>query len=134
ADWGRDAMISIPGLCLLLGRPDRAASVLRTFAEHLRDGLIPNRFPDYGGPVPHDHYNAADASLWFVEAVGALRDAGGDAEEFWPAVRQIIEAYRGGTRYGIRMDSDGLVRQGIEGVQLTWMDARVDGWVVTPRR
>lgn len=134
ADWGRDAMISIPGLCLLLGRSDRAASVLRTFAEHLRDGLIPNRFPDYGGPVPHDHYNAVDASLWFIEAVGALGAAGGDAEEFWPAVRQIVEAYRGGTRYGIRMDSDGLVRQGIEGVQLTWMDARVDGWVVTPRR
>jgi predicted glycogen debranching enzyme len=133
ADWGRDAMISIPGLFLTMGRTDLAASVLRTFATHLRDGLIPNRFPDHGGDVPDDHYNAADAPLWFVEAVGALADAGGEAGEFWPAVREIVEAYRRGTRFGIRMEDDGLVRQGEPGVQLTWMDAKVDGWVVTPR-
>lgn len=133
ADWGRDAMISLPGLCLALGRTEEAASVLRVFAAHLRDGLIPNRFPDYGSDVPLENYNTADASLWFVEAVGALADAGGDVREFWPTVRAILNAYREGTHFGIGLQPDGLVRQGAEGVQLTWMDARVDGWVVTPR-
>lgn len=133
ADWGRDAMISIPGLCLATGRLDEAAAVLRAYAAHIRDGLIPNRFPDYGGEVPPDHYNAADASLWFVEAVGALADAGGDVASLWPAVSAILDGYRHGTRYGIGIDDDGLVVQGEEGVQLTWMDAKVDGWVVTPR-
>ncbi len=133
ADWGRDAMISIPGLCLVTGHPDRAAAVLRTFATHLRDGLIPNHFPDSGGGIPDDHYNAADASLWFVEAVAALGEAGGATEEFWPTVREILRAYREGTRFGIGMDEDGLIKHGAAGVQLTWMDARVDGWVVTPR-
>ncbi len=133
ADWGRDAMISIPGLLLALGRTDDAAAVLRAFATHLRDGLIPNRFPDYGGTVPWDHYNAADASLWFVEAVGALAEAGGDAREFWPVVRAILDGYSAGTHFGIGLQPDGLVRQGVEGVQLTWMDAKVEGWVVTPR-
>jgi predicted glycogen debranching enzyme len=133
ADWGRDAMIALPGLCLALGRTAEAASVLRVFAAHLRDGLIPNRFPDYGGDLPLENYNAADASLWFVEAVGALADAGGEVRELWPAVRAILNAYREGTHFGIGLQPDGLVRQGTEGVQLTWMDARVDGWVVTPR-
>jgi predicted glycogen debranching enzyme len=133
ADWGRDAMISIPGLCLVTGRPDHALSVLRTFAAHMRDGLIPNRFPDYGGPIPDDHYNAADASLWFVEAVAATAVAGGDVADLWPAVQAVLEAYRTGTRFGIGIDKDGLVRQGARGVQLTWMDACVNGWVVTPR-
>ncbi len=133
ADWGRDAMIALPGLLLATGRTADAASVLHTFAAHLRDGLIPNRFPEGGGPIPDDHYNAADAPLWFVEAVAALADAGGDAGPLWPAVRAILDAYRAGTRFGIGMDTDGLVRQGAPGVQLTWMDARVDGWVVTPR-
>jgi predicted glycogen debranching enzyme len=133
ADWGRDAMISIPGICLVTGRGDTAAGVLRAFATHLRDGLIPNHFPDSGGEVPDDHYNAADASLWFVEAVAALGEAGGDVREFWPAVQEILRAYREGTRFGIGMDGDGLIRHGAAGVQLTWMDARVDGWVVTPR-
>lgn len=133
ADWGRDAMISIPGLCLVLGQAERAAAVLRVFASHLRGGLIPNRFPDAGGPIPDDHYNAADASLWFVEAVAALDDAGGDVRELWPTVREIIRAYREGTSFGIGMAEDGLVHQGAPGVQLTWMDAKVDGLVVTPR-
>jgi len=133
ADWGRDAMISLPGLCLATGQPERAAAVLRVFADHIRYGLIPNRFPDHGGPVPDDHYNAADASLWFIEAVGALHDTGWDVAEFWPAVREIIRVYREGTRFGIRMDDDALVTQGAAGYQLTWMDALVDGWVVTPR-
>jgi len=133
ADWGRDAMISIPGLCLALGRIDDAEAVLRAFAAHQRDGLIPNRFPDDGGEIPADHYNAADASLWFVEAVAALNEAGGDTRPFRQAVHTILHAYRTGTRYGIRLEPDGLVRQGEEGVQLTWMDGKVDGWVVTPR-
>ncbi len=133
ADWGRDAMISIPGLCLALGRIDDAEAVLRAFAAHQRDGLIPNRFPDHGGEVPSDHYNAADASLWFVEAVAALHDAGGDTRAFRQAVHTVLHAYRTGTRFGIRLEPDGLVRQGEEGVQLTWMDGKVDGWVVTPR-
>ncbi|MFO7260005.1 MAG: amylo-alpha-1,6-glucosidase [bacterium] len=133
ADWGRDAMISIPGLCLALGRIEEAEAVLRTFAAHQRDGLIPNRFPDDGGEIPVDHYNAADASLWFVEAVAALHEAGGDTRAFRQAVHTTMHAYRTGTRFGIRLEPDGLVRQGVEGVQLTWMDAKVDGWVVTPR-
>lgn len=133
ADWGRDAMISLPGLCLATGQPERAASVLRIFASHLRFGLIPNRFPDRGGPVPDDHYNAADASLWFIEAVGALRETGWEITEFWPTVREIIDAYRNGTRFGIGMDDDALIVQGEPGLQLTWMDALVNGWVVTPR-
>lgn len=133
ADWGRDAMISLPGLCLTTGQPARAAAVLRAFADQIRDGLIPNHFPDHGGVIPDDHYNSADASLWFVEAVGALHDTGWDVTEFWPAVREIIRAYREGTRFGIRMDDDTLITQGAPGFQLTWMDALVDGWVVTPR-
>lgn len=133
ADWGRDAMISIPGLCLATGRLDEAGAVLRTFARHMRDGLIPNRFPDYGGEVPLDHYNAADASLWFIEATAALADVGGRVVDLWPAVQSIIQAYREGTHFGIRLEDDGLIRQGHPGMQLTWMDAKVDGWVVTPR-
>lgn len=133
ADWGRDAMISLPGLLLAPGRLEEAAAVLRTFATHVRDGLIPNRFPDHGGPVPDDHYNAADAALWFVEAVAALADAGGDPREYWSAVVAILDAYAAGTRYGIRVCDDGLLRQGEPDVQLTWMDAKVNGWVVTPR-
>jgi predicted glycogen debranching enzyme len=133
ADWGRDTMISIPGLCLVTGRIEEAAAILRVFATHLRAGLIPNHFPDHGGAVPDDHYNAADASLWFIEAVAALGDAGGDTTEFWPAVQEILRAYQNGTWFGIGMDSDGLIRQGAVGIQLTWMDARVNGWVVTPR-
>lgn len=133
ADWGRDAMISIPGLCLTLGQPERAASVLHVFAGHLRHGLIPNHFPDAGGPIPDDHYNSADASLWFIEAVGVLAEAGGEVHDLWPTVRKIIRAYQDGTCFGIGMAEDGLVQQGADGVQLTWMDAMVDGLVVTPR-
>src|SRR5690606_10489459 len=92
ADWGRDAMISIPGLCLALGRIDDAEAVLRAFAAHQRDGQVPNRFPDDGGEIPVDHYNAADASLWFVEAVAALHEAGGDTRAFRQAVHTTMHA------------------------------------------
>ena len=108
--------------------------MLRTFAAHVQDGLIPNRFPDAGGPA---EYNTIDASLWFVEAVRAYVAATGDAEllrSVFPAVRAVIDGYTNGTRYGIGVDTDGLVRGGADGVQLTWMDAKVGDHVVTPRR
>ena len=133
-DWGRDTMISLPGLLLETGRAREAAAVLRTFAAHVRDGLIPNRFPDAGGPA---EYNTIDASLWFVEAVRAYVAATGDVaflHDVFPAVRAVIDGYTNGTRYGIGVDADGLVRGGADGVQLTWMDAKVGDRVITPRR
>jgi glycogen debranching enzyme len=133
-DWGRDTMISLPGLLLATGRPHDAAAVLRTFAAHVQDGLIPNRFPDAGGPA---EYNTVDASLWFVEAVRAYVAAADDVAflgEVFAAVRAVIDGYTKGTRYGIGVDADGLVRGGADGVQLTWMDAKVGDRVITPRR
>jgi len=133
-DWGRDTMIALPGLLLATGRPDDAASVLRTFAAHVSEGMIPNRFPDSGGPA---EYNTIDASLWFVEAVRAYVAATDDVAfllDVFPAVRAVIDGYRGGTRYGIGVDDDGLVRGGADGAQLTWMDAKVGDRVITPRR
>jgi predicted glycogen debranching enzyme len=133
-DWGRDTMISLPGLLLETGRARDASAVLRTFAAHVQDGLVPNRFPDAGGPA---EYNTIDASLWFVEAVRAYVTATGDdafLRDVFPAVRAVIEGYTTGTRYGIGVDADGLVRDGEDGVQLTWMDAKVGDRVITPRR
>jgi len=133
-DWGRDTMISLPGLLLATGRAHDAAVVLRTFAAHVQDGLIPNRFPDAGGPA---EYNTIDASLWFVEAVRAYVAATNDLaflHDLYPAVRAVIDGYTNGTRYGIGVDADGLVRGGADGVQLTWMDAKVGDRVITPRR
>jgi predicted glycogen debranching enzyme len=132
-DWGRDTMISLPGLLLATGREHDAAAVLRTFAAHVQDGLIPNRFPDAGGPA---EYNTIDASLWFVEAVRAYVAASDDVaflHDVFPAVRAVIDGYTNGTRYGIGVDADGLVRGGADGVQLTWMDAKVGDRVITPR-
>jgi predicted glycogen debranching enzyme len=133
-DWGRDTMISLPGLLLATGRAADAAAVLRTFAAHVQDGLIPNRFPDAGGPA---EYNTIDASLWFVEAVRAYVASTSDVaflRDLYPAVRAVIDAYTNGTRYGIGVDPDGLVRGGADGLQLTWMDAKVGDRVITPRR
>jgi predicted glycogen debranching enzyme len=133
-DWGRDTMISLPGLLLATGRTHDAAAVLRTFAAHVADGLIPNRFPDAGGPA---EYNTIDASLWFVEAVRAYVAASDDVaflRDVFPAVRAVIDGYANGTRYGIGVDADGLVHGGADGVQLTWMDAKVGDRVITPRR
>jgi predicted glycogen debranching enzyme len=133
-DWGRDTMIALPGLLLATGRAQEAAGVLHTFAAAIADGLVPNRFPDAGGPA---EYNTIDASLWFVEAVRAYVAATGDREflrTIYPAVRAVIDGYRNGTRYGIGVDADGLVRGGADGVQLTWMDAKVGDRVITPRR
>ncbi|MGE3153442.1 MAG: amylo-alpha-1,6-glucosidase [Nitrospiraceae bacterium] len=134
-DWGRDAFISLPGLCLVTGRYGTARQVLQAFAAHVSQGMIPNRFPDAG---EEPEYNTIDASLWYVHAADRYLFYSKD-EEFvrlvaWPAVKQIIDGYRTGTRYGIRMDVDGLITGGAPGVQLTWMDAKVGDWVVTPRR
>jgi predicted glycogen debranching enzyme len=129
-------MIALPGLCLATGRPEEAATVLRSFARFVRDGLLPNNFPDRSGEVPE--YHTMDASLWFPIAVRAHALATASealVDELLPALRSILDAHLAGTRFGIGMDpADGLLRGGADGYQLTWMDARVDGWVVTPRR
>jgi 4-alpha-glucanotransferase len=134
-DWGRDAMIALPGLTLSTGRHDDGAAILRTFAGFVRDGLLPNHFPDHAGAEPA--YNTADASLWFVLAAGAYADAAreaGFAGDLRGVIREIVDRHIAGTRYGIGMDpQDGLLRAGEPGVQLTWMDAKVDETVVTPR-
>ncbi len=133
-DWGRDTFISLAGLSLVTGRFHVARSVLVTFADHIRDGLVPNRFPDESD---HPDYNTVDASLWFVHAAYQYWRYSGDhallRDYLYAPLNQIIDCYRAGTRYGIRMDSDGLIRGGEPGVQLTWMDAKIGNDVVTPR-
>jgi predicted glycogen debranching enzyme len=135
-DWGRDTMIALPGLTLATGRSEVAASILRTFAAFMDRGMLPNRFPDQG-EVPE--YNTVDASLWYFEAIRAYRakQPAGDIallRELYPAMQEIVGCHRRGTRYGIHVDPvDGLLASGEEGIQLTWMDARVGDWVVTPR-
>ena len=134
SDWGRDTMIALPGLTLATGRSDIAASVLRTFAGFVSEGMLPNRFPD-AGEAPE--YNTVDASLWYFVAVHQYVRATADrgfAAEIFPVLREMLEWHQRGTRFGIRMDpADGLLRAGEAGVQLTWMDAKVGDWVVTPR-
>jgi len=140
-DWGRDTMISLPGLALATGRPHVARSILRTFAKFVDQGMLPNRFPDQG---EQPEYNTVDATLWYFEAIRAYiehEDGSGNPEhgssllrEIYPVLQEIIDWHLGGTRYRIGVDSrDGLIYAGEPGVQLTWMDAKVDGWVVTPR-
>ncbi|MCS3698322.1 amylo-alpha-1,6-glucosidase [Salinibacter ruber] len=133
-DWGRDTMIALPGLTLTTGRPDVAEKILRTYARHVDQGMIPNRFPDQSDTP---EYNTVDATLWYVEAIRAYVDATGDTallEDLFPTLREIVEWHEEGTRYGIQVDADdGLLRAGEPGVQLTWMDAKVGDWVVTPR-
>jgi predicted glycogen debranching enzyme len=134
SDWGRDSMISLPGLLLATGRPRIARSLLRTYARFVDEGLIPNRFPD-ADSTPE--YNTADATLWLLEALRAYVEATADltlVEELWPTLRDIVRCHLRGTRHGIRCDrQDGLLYAGEAGVQLTWMDAKVGDWVVTPR-
>jgi predicted glycogen debranching enzyme len=134
SDWGRDTMIALPGLTLATGRPEIALSVLRTFAKFVSQGMLPNRFPD-AGDAPE--YNTVDASLWFFVAVYEYLRATDDrafAAEIYPTLKDMVGWHIRGTRFGIRMDSsDGLLRAGEPGVQLTWMDAKVGDWVVTPR-
>ncbi len=133
-DWGRDTMISLPGLTLSTGRPEVARSILRTYARYVDQGMLPNRFPD-AGEAPE--YNTVDATLWYFEAVRAYYAATGDdglLSELFPILAEIIEWHCRSTRYNIHRDpSDGLLYAGEAGVQLTWMDAKVGDWVVTPR-
>jgi predicted glycogen debranching enzyme len=134
-DWGRDTMISLEGLTLRTGRQQEASWILRTFAHYVRDGLIPNLFPE---GERQGLYHTADASLWFFHAVSRYLDATGDRATLCailPKLREIADAHIAGTLFGIHVDAqDGLLAQGQEGYQLTWMDAKVDDWVVTPRR
>jgi predicted glycogen debranching enzyme len=134
-DWGRDTMIALPGLTLVAGRAEVAKRILLAFARHVDQGMLPNRFPDAGEQA---EYNTIDATLWFFEAVRALVEYTGDYDfvraSLYPALVDIISWHVSGTRYGIRMDDDGLLSGGEAGVQLTWMDAKVGDWVVTPRR
>jgi predicted glycogen debranching enzyme len=133
-DWGRDTMIALPGLTLLTGRIDVAQSILAEFARYIDHGMLPNRFPD-NGELPE--YNTVDATLWFFDAVRSLTQYSGDfsfvRSSLYDTLVDIIEWHQHGTRYGIKVDDDGLLHAGEEGVQLTWMDAKVGDWVVTPR-
>jgi len=134
-DWGRDTMISLEGLTLLTGRHRDASFILRMFASHVRDGLIPNMFPDRDR---EGLYHTADATLWFFHAIGRYVSITGDRDllaVLMPTLVDILEHHVRGTRFGIGLDpTDGLLTQGARGYQLTWMDAKVDDWVVTPRR
>lgn len=134
-DWGRDTMISLEGLTLATGRHADAGYILRTFAHHVRDGLIPNYFPD---GKTEGVYHTADATLWFFHALNRYLNVTGDRATLrllLPKLVGIVQAHQKGTRFGIGVDpQDGLLRQGAEGYQLTWMDAKVADWVVTPRR
>jgi predicted glycogen debranching enzyme len=128
-------MIALPGLTLTTGREQDAAVILRTFARYVDQGMLPNNFPDSAGALPG--YNTVDATLWYVVAIAAYEQATGDTslvDELLPTLRSIVDWHIRGTRYGIGMDpNDGLLRAGEPGVQLTWMDAKVGDWVVTPR-
>lgn len=134
-DWGRDTMIALPGLMQALGNYAEAKSILANFARFTSEGMLPNWFPENGQPA---EYNTIDAALWFFEAVKAYRDATLDdlfvEREIYPVLKSIVRWHLRGTRYGIGVDDDGLVEGGVDGVQLTWMDAKVGDWVVTPRR
>ncbi|MGB9446408.1 MAG: amylo-alpha-1,6-glucosidase [Candidatus Acidiferrum sp.] len=134
-DWGRDTMIALEGLTLATGRRTEAGYILRTFSHYVRRGLIPNMFPE-----GHDEglYHTADATLWFFHAIARYLAATDDQlflSQVLPQLQEIIHFHLKGTDFGISVDpEDGLLRQGAPGYQLTWMDAKVDGWVVTPRR
>jgi predicted glycogen debranching enzyme len=133
-DWGRDTMIALPGLTLATGRYESARRILETFARFVDRGMLPNVFPGSGETA---EYNTVDAALWYIEAWRAYVEATADLaalRQVFPVLQDIVRWHVQGTRYGIGMDeTDGLLRAGEEGVQLTWMDAKVGDWVVTPR-
>jgi predicted glycogen debranching enzyme len=133
-DWGRDTMIALPGLTLATGRPTIARAILRTFARFVDGGMLPNNFPDAGSAPA---YNSVDAALWYIETARCYDGVTHDRaliEELFPVFETIVDAYTRGTRYGIHVDpADGLLYAGEAGIQLTWMDAKVGDWVVTPR-
>jgi predicted glycogen debranching enzyme len=134
-DWGRDTMITLEGLTLVTGRHVEAGYILRTFSHYVRDGLIPNMFPE---GTREGLYHTADATLWYFHALDRYLRATGDADTLrllLPTLLRIVDHHVQGTRFGIGVDpADGLLRQGAPGYQLTWMDAKVGDWVVTPRR
>ncbi|MGI9167162.1 MAG: amylo-alpha-1,6-glucosidase [Pyrinomonadaceae bacterium] len=134
SDWGRDTMIALPGLTLVTGRAEMARSILSEFARHVDQGMLPNRFPD-AGETPE--YNTVDATLWFFEAVRSLLRYTNDYEfvraKLYEVLQDVIAWHVRGTRFNIHVDHDGLLVSGEPGVQLTWMDAKVGDWVVTPR-
>ncbi|GAC1426021.1 MAG: amylo-alpha-1,6-glucosidase [Ktedonobacteraceae bacterium] len=134
-DWGRDSMIALPGLLLSTGRYSEARGLLKAFVSFAHNGLIPNRFPD-NGEVPE--YNTADATLWLFHALDRYLAITSDwtlLKEVFPALQRIIDWHIQGTDFGIGVDpTDGLLRAGVPGMQLTWMDAKVNGVVITPRR
>lgn len=133
-DWGRDTMISLPGLTLVTGRADVTKSILLAFARHVDQGMLPNRFPDAG---EQPEYNTVDATLWFFEAVRALLHHTNDYEfvraNLYHVLSDIIAWHVRGTRYGIRVEEDGLLASNDPSVQLTWMDVKIGDWVLTPR-
>jgi predicted glycogen debranching enzyme len=133
-DWGRDTMIALPGLTLVTGRADVARQILSAFARYVDGGMLPNNFPDAGGKP---EYNTADAALWYFEAVRqyfATTQDNATLEKLFPVLAAMVDAHIAGTRYNIHVDSaDGLLYAGGPGIQLTWMDAKVGDWVVTPR-
>ncbi|MHC1764206.1 MAG: amylo-alpha-1,6-glucosidase [Verrucomicrobiia bacterium] len=134
-DWGRDTMISLEGLTLVTGRHNEAGWILRTFAHYVRDGLIPNLFPEGDN---QGLYHTADASLWFFHALGRYLEYTQERStlrQVLPKLVGMVEHHSNGTHFGIGADpADGLLVQGAKGYQLTWMDAKVEDWVVTPRR
>jgi predicted glycogen debranching enzyme len=138
-DWGRDTFIALRGLMALPGGLDLAREILLAWVLAISEGMVPNRFPDAG---EQPEYNAVDAALWYVVAAHELLEAAEDGGALLPqaavqalqgAIARIVAGYRAGTRFGIRMDADGLLRAGVPGVQLTWMDAKIGDRVVTPR-
>jgi predicted glycogen debranching enzyme len=143
ADWGRDTFIALRGLCLATGRLEEACDILLEWSHAVSEGMLPNRFPDRPDEAPE--FNAVDASLWYIVAVHEYlaavgkttvtecRFCGGSSGCLERAVLAILDGFSKGTRHGIRMDADGLLAAGEPGVQLTWMDAKVGDWVVTPR-
>lgn len=134
-DWGRDAMIALPGLTLVTGRHEDGARILRTFARYVDEGMLPNRFPD-ADDTPE--YNTVDAALWYFQAIYAYYQACGHCHplvrELYPVMVSILDHHMRGTRFNIHQDQeDGLLYAGEDGLQLTWMDAKIGDWVVTPR-
>src|SRR6266536_4981244 len=133
-DWGRDTMISLPGLCLSTGRYNDAKKILSEFAKTVSRGMLPNRFQDNGEPP---EYNNVDGTLWYFVAIYKYLQAANDKEfvlgELLPVLKEIIDWHLKGTRYNIHVTEDGLLFSGEQGVQLTWMDSKIGDWVVTPR-
>ena len=133
-DWGRETMVSLPGIALCNGRYQVSEKILRTYAQFVDQGMLPNRFPDEG---EQPEYNTVDATLWYFQALRTHMEATDDKvflRELYPILQEIIEWHQKGTRYNIKMDAaDGLLYAGEEGYQLTWMDSKVEDWVITPR-